>query len=120
MEWIKIEDDLPKKGVRVKCKLTQPNIGRVPSEIILYRMKHNGEWNDYNSLVTYWMPLAKETKLKPHCIESFYEIDFAGNVKARVRVSNNVITIEDAMNGYGDNIREHTVVTLLPDPPSID
>jgi len=33
-----------------------------------------------------------------------YTIDFGGNVKAKIEVHDNSITVLNAMNGYGDNI----------------
>jgi hypothetical protein len=54
--WIDVEDYLPKKGELVKCKLSK-DIGFGITQKVLYRMKHNGKWNDYHDLVTHWRPL---------------------------------------------------------------
>ncbi len=60
-EWVSVETILPEKGKKVNCKLSE-NIGIGTVEKILYRMKHNGKWNDYNHLVTHWQPLPKAPK----------------------------------------------------------
>jgi hypothetical protein len=54
-DWIPISESLPKKGVNVRCKMKDIGLGKV--EKTLYRMKHNGKWNDYNSYVTHWKPI---------------------------------------------------------------
>src|SRR5688572_9921851 len=48
-KWISVKDVLPQTGINVRCKL--PDIGLGKKEKTLYRMKHNGKWNDYNDLV---------------------------------------------------------------------
>ena len=55
-DWLPCSDVLPKKGVKVRCKLSI-DIGLGTTEKILYRMKHNGNWNDYHHLVTHWKPI---------------------------------------------------------------
>jgi hypothetical protein len=55
-DWLPSSDVLPKKGVKVRCKLSK-DIGLGTTEKILYRMKHNGNWNDYHHLVTHWKPI---------------------------------------------------------------
>jgi hypothetical protein len=52
-DWIRTIDRLPPRGVEVVCKLTA-EIGRGIKEKVLYRMKHNGQWNDYNAFVIAW------------------------------------------------------------------
>ena len=37
------------------------------------------------------------------------EIDFGGNVKARLKVCNNTVTVTDSMNGYGDAIAPENI-----------
>jgi len=37
-------------------------------------------------------------------LTKIYEIDFGGNLKAIIKVTDNKIEIEDAMNGWGDGI----------------
>ena len=56
-DWIPVSEKLPKKGLKVKCKLSC-NIGFNTTEKILYRMKHSGEWNDYSKLVTHWKTIC--------------------------------------------------------------
>lgn len=60
-EWISIKESLPKKGERVKAKLPKKFTPYKCGHRILYRMKHNVEWNDYNEYVTHWMPLTTST-----------------------------------------------------------
>ena len=54
-EWISVKERLLEKGERVPCKLSKP-VGLTKDEFNLYRMKHNGKWNDYHHLVTHWKP----------------------------------------------------------------
>jgi len=55
--WISVKDVLPQTGVTVRCKL--PDLGLGVVERVLYRMKHNGKWSDYNAYVTHWQPLPQ-------------------------------------------------------------
>lgn len=56
-DWLPVSEELPKKGVIVLCKLSK-DIGLGKTEKKLYRMKHNGRWNDYHDLVTHWKPIS--------------------------------------------------------------
>lgn len=56
--WISVKDELPKKGVRVRCLLAS-HIGPNTKERNLYRMKYNGKWNDYDNLVTHWKKIER-------------------------------------------------------------
>ena len=42
--------------------------------------------------------------------EEVYEIDFGGHLKAKIRVVNNLISVEAAMNGYGNALSDTEIV----------
>jgi hypothetical protein len=56
--WYDVDELVPQTGVTVLCKLSQ-DIGFGCTTKKLYRMKYNGNWSDYNHLVTHWRKLGK-------------------------------------------------------------
>ncbi len=50
--------------------------------------------------------------------EKWVEIDFNKRLKARIKVTGNTVEVDDAIDGWGDNIdKQRIIITNLPTPP---
>ncbi len=57
------------------------------------------------------------SSLPPASIERV-EIDFNKRLKARIKVTGNTVEVDDAIDGWGDNIdKQRIIITNLPTPP---
>ena len=54
----------------------------------------------------------KPADAKPVLAVRCFEIDFGNHLRCRVKVTNNVIEVEGAMNGWGDGVPLSEVVIV--------